>query len=264
VLKENRRIYQIGETYGTSELISSYVNSGMLDAQFDFNLYDAISTALAVGNSFKNVENTMNNSLKYYGNHNIMGNITGNQDRGRFISYAGGALKFDEDAKVAGWTRKVEIGDKTAYNKSAMLMAFINTVPGIPVIYYGDEIGMYGGNDPDNRKMMKFSNLSPEESTLKNQTAELCKLRRSSLPLIYGDLKFLTVSDEVMVYQRSYFGKFVIVVFNNSKEEKNITFKIDSYFDLSKMKTLYDSEYAISDKEVSVKMSSISFELFIN
>jgi len=37
-----RGIYQIGETYGSPELIDSYVRNGMLDAQFDFNVYDAI------------------------------------------------------------------------------------------------------------------------------------------------------------------------------------------------------------------------------
>jgi glycosidase len=69
---KNKRLYQIGETYGTPELVSSYVNSGMLDAQFDFNLYDAISTALTIGNSFKTVENQLLKSFKYYGWHNLM------------------------------------------------------------------------------------------------------------------------------------------------------------------------------------------------
>ena len=36
----DRRIFQIGETYGSADLIASYLSTGMLDAQFDFNLYD--------------------------------------------------------------------------------------------------------------------------------------------------------------------------------------------------------------------------------
>jgi glycosidase len=40
-----------------------------------------------------------------------------------------------------------------------MLTAFNMTIPGVPVIYYGDEIGIPGGNDPDSRRMMKFDNL---------------------------------------------------------------------------------------------------------
>ena len=36
------------------------------------------------------------------------------------------------------------------------LMAFLMSSPGIPCIYYGDEIADVGGNDPDNRRMMRF------------------------------------------------------------------------------------------------------------
>ena len=57
-----------------------------------------------------------------------MGYITGNQDRGRFTSYAGGALRFDEDAKLAGWTRDVTVGDPSAYMTTAMLFALIGII----------------------------------------------------------------------------------------------------------------------------------------
>ena len=43
----DRPIYQIGETYGSYDLIRSYVSTGMLDAQFDFNMYDAAVSAFA-------------------------------------------------------------------------------------------------------------------------------------------------------------------------------------------------------------------------
>ena len=261
---ENRTLYQIGETYGTPELISSYINSGMLDAQFDFNLYDAISTALAAGNSFKNVANTLNTSFKYYGNHNLMGNITGNQDRGRFISYAGGTLRYDEDAKVAGWTRSVEVGDFVAYKKSALLFAFINTVPGIPIIYYGDEIGMPGGNDPDNRRMMEFDNLSDAQILLKQTVEKLIKLRRNSMPLVFGDFKFLIVEDEIMVYQRSYFGKIAVVVLNNSDETKNVFIPLNKIFDFTNLESKFGSCFSISNNELQIELEANSFEVLIN
>ena len=46
MIPENRSIYQIGETYGNAELIGSYVNSGQMDAQFDFNFFDKAITIL--------------------------------------------------------------------------------------------------------------------------------------------------------------------------------------------------------------------------
>ena len=57
---------------------------------------------------------------------------------------ASNSLSFDEDEKEAGWKRNLEIIDTIGYNKLKMLTAFISTIPGIPVIYYGDEIGMVG------------------------------------------------------------------------------------------------------------------------
>ena len=41
------RMFQIGETYGSPDLIGSYLSSGMIDAQFDFNLYDKMVGAIA-------------------------------------------------------------------------------------------------------------------------------------------------------------------------------------------------------------------------
>lgn len=217
-------VYQIGETYGSPELISSYVNSGMLDGQFDFNLYDnAIAVFAREEESFIRLKNALTQSLQYYGYHNLMGNITGNQDRPRFISLAGGALRFDEDAKYAGWTREIGVGDLSGYDKLMLLHAFNMTIPGIPVIYYGDEYGMPGGNDPDNRRQMKFGGLNANEETVRQTVRKLAVLRSASMPLLYGGLKFLYADDQVLVYCRYYLDKSAVVFMNKSAGERNIT-----------------------------------------
>lgn len=263
-IAENRKIYQIGETYGTPELIGSYVSSGMLDAQFDFNLYDAISTSLAIGNSLKKVEQEITKSLKNYGWHNLMGNITGNQDRGRFISYAGGSLRFDENAKEAGWTRNIDVGNDNAYKKSAMLFAFISTVPGIPVVYYGDEIGMPGGNDPDNRRMMQFENLNHLQIELKNTAAKLLNLRRSNIALIFGDFRMLLVEDNLMVYQRTYFNKSAIVVFNNSDKEQKITIQMSNNCSHRNIEQNFGNAFEIDCRKIIISLKPYSFEILTN
>ena len=214
-----RPIYQIGETYGSSDLIRSYVNTGMLDAQFDFNLYDASVQAFANPSyDFKNLANTLQKALDYYGSHHLMGNISGNQDRARFISYASGDVRFDEDSKKAGWTRTIGMSDTNAYNKLAMLQAFNLTTPGIPCIYYGDEYGSIGGNDPDNRKMMKFD-LNVHEQRLKKQITDLVNTRRNSMALQYGTTTILRADKEVLIIRRQYFDEIATVIFNKSAQE---------------------------------------------
>ncbi|MBE9466722.1 MAG: alpha-amylase [Bacteroidetes bacterium] len=264
-IPKNKALYQIGETYGNRDLIGSYVNSGELDAQFDFNVYDdAVAVFANDDQSFLRLKNSILQSFLYYGNHNLMGYITGNQDRGRFISYASGDLLFNEDAKKAGWTRKIEVTNPVGYKKLASLIAFNMTIPGVPVIYYGDEIGMPGGNDPDNRRMMRFDNLKPEEAKLKEITTKLIFLRRNNLSLIYGDSKILEASDKTFVYARKYFNKVSIIVFNKDNIEKNISFNIPEQFENRKLKTSFNAEFNIEKNIISVKLPANSFEILTN
>lgn len=265
VIPGNKKLFQIGETYGTPGLIGSYVSSGQLDAQFDFNVYDAISTSLALEKNFEMVANELKKSAEYYGSHHLMGNITGNQDRARFISYASGALSFEEDAKKAGWTREVKVENPVGYKKAAMLNAIVTTIPGTPVIYYGDEIGMPGGNDPDNRRMMRFNNLKPKQESLRQITSKLIKFRRNSLPLIYGEFKVLNANEDVLAYQRTYFDKIVIVIINNSNKAKDIKLDINPLYEAKKLKAKFNhSEISIEEKDLEVHLKAHSFEILSN
>ncbi len=257
-LKVKRPIYQIGETYGSRELVNSYVNTGMLDAQFDFNVYDdAVNTFARDEVPFTRLSNSLTESMSWFGDHNLMGNITGNQDRARFISYADGSVRFDEDAKKAGWKRKIEIKDTVAYSKLQSLTAFMMTIPGIPVIYYGDEIGDPGGNDPDNRRMMRFENLSDQEHRNRATTEKLAHLRRNSMTLLFGDFNWLTTSDNIMLYRRSYFQDQVWVVFNKSPEVQ----KIDIGEVPASAKTNFTGKIEFENKKATLTLNPHSFEI---
>jgi glycosidase len=144
-----------------------------------------------------------------------MGNISGNQDRARFISYASGDVQFDEDAKAAGWTRGIKLSDTTAYNKLAMLQAFNLFIPGIPSIYYGDEYGAIGANDPDNRRMMRFK-LNKHEKHLKNIVQDLIQKRKNSMALQYGSTKILRSDKNILILKRTYFNENAFLIINKS------------------------------------------------
>jgi deoxyribodipyrimidine photolyase-like uncharacterized protein len=74
----DRSIYQIGETYGSHELIASYIGSGMLDAQFDFNVYDASVAAFARPNyPLTKLDGILHQTFSYFGWINLMGYISG-------------------------------------------------------------------------------------------------------------------------------------------------------------------------------------------
>ncbi|WP_124979393.1 alpha-amylase family glycosyl hydrolase [Nonlabens xiamenensis] len=225
-----RSIYQIGETYGSYDLIRSYVNTGMLDAQFDFNHYDAAVSAFAKADlNYGNLVETLQKGLSYYGHHHLMGNISGNQDRARFISYASGDVRFDEDAKAAGWTRDIQMSDPSAYNRLGMLQAYNMSIPGVPVIYYGDEYGAIGANDPDNRRMMRFEGLSEQEKELKSLIQSLVKLRRDSMSLLYGTTEVIAEGNGILSIKRRYFNEETIVYFNENRLIMNVLDKNERF-----------------------------------
>jgi glycosidase len=264
-IPENRNIFQIGETFGSRELIASYVNPGMLDAQFEFNLYWDARAAFAMDNtSFRDLSYSLQQSFSYYGEHNLMGNITGNQDMSRFISYAGGALSFNEDDREAGWKRDIQVKDTLGYRKLAALEAFNMTIPGIPVIYYGDEFGMAGAGDPDNRRMMKFDSLNKNEQYLKATTAKLAHLRNSNLALVYGDFTTIRVGEKIYVYLRSYFDRAVVVVFNKDKSARKIDFEMPERFGDGKFTAQFGNKFIMEKNKVSMELQGNSFEILAN
>lgn len=220
VVKENGTpVYQIGETYGSPELIASYINSGMLDAQFDFNAYDAIVAVLVDSNVHADrIVDVMNQSWDWYGQHNTMGYISGNQDRSRFISLASGDVSLSEDQKLAGYTREIGKPASEAYHKLALLHVFNHSIPGIPVIYYGDEYGSPGANDPDNRRMMKFGDLDEDEATLLAHVRELQRIRTYEMALVYGSAEIESIGEDVIHIQRSYLNETIDIYINTSNE----------------------------------------------
>jgi len=262
IIKNGKTLYQIGETYGSKELIASYVNSGEMDAQFDFGIYDnALASFAREDVSFKRLQTSLSESFKYYGYHHLMGNISGNQDKPRFMAYAGGDLKFDEDSKLAGWTRDITVTNPLGYEKLKSFMAFNLTIPGIPVIYYGDEIGITGANDPDNRRQMRFDLSSEDEKDVKATVAHLTKLRRSNMEFCYGDFKWLIAKDDLLVYARTYFNDISIIAFNKSTESQEVQVKLPMPYAQATLFDFTKTEIENTEGYITIKIQHNSFEI---
>ena len=150
------------------------------------------------------------------------------------------------------------------YRRLAMLQAFNMTIPGIPVIYYGDEFGMAGANDPDNRRMMKFDSLNPHEVYLKSIVSKLTRLRNQNLALTYGDFTTLKVTDRIFIYMRSYFDKTVLIIFNKDRSSRKIEFTIPERYASSSFIAQFGNAFNNENGKFSMTLPGNSFEVIIN
>lgn len=260
-----KQFYQIGENYGNRPIIKASVNSGMFNAQVDFNFYFDAREALAKDTtSMSLVAKGLRESFNYFGYHSAMGNITGNYDQPRLISYAGSALSWTEDASEAGFNRKIGVGNPIGYKRLQMTTALMCAIPGVPVIYYGDEIGLPGAGTPDNRRMMYFKKLTPYEIETKQITQKVTKLRRKRVSLNYGDTEILFDDKNTLVLARTYFSEITIIAFNKSQKVQNIQFNIPWRFINDLFKSQFRNTFDMFKNEMTLQLHPVSFDFITN
>ena len=261
----NRDMWQIGETYGSVELINSYIKTGMIDSQFDFNLYHTSRDVIVdEGRSMEDIARVVEEAEAAYGSHHTMGNITGNHDKPRFLSLAGGDMPlWGVDDKAEGWHREVGVGDvEKGYARLQLLKAIISTVPGVPCVYQGDEYGTPGANDPDNRDMMEFDGYNDNQLKELAATKALFKYRRESMPLMYGDYRTLYADKDLYVFLRHYMGQWAIVALNVRAEARQVEVAMPEFIAADEVKValaVEGAEVALAEGKLSINVPKYGY-----
>lgn len=221
-------VYQIGETFGGNQLIKSYINPAMLDAQFNFNqFFTARRVFVETGGNFKDLSSAVDEALEVYGYSHLMGNLMDSHDQVRMMAFLDGDLTLSDDGAERAWRNPpLQVEHPETYDKELLFLAYLFTVPGIPVLYYGDEIGMTGAADPDNRRMMRFGGqLTKLEKRQLERVKKLIHLRKKHAALRRGDYKSIYSEGDSWLYTRGDVSERLLIALNKSAQPQRITCK---------------------------------------
>ena len=106
------------------------------------------------------------------------------------------------------------------------------TVPGAPTVFYGDEVGMTGDDDPDDRRTYPWKDKGGKpDNALFIHYAALNLLRKTQSVLVNGDFKILLADDAtgVVAYGRKTGNQVAIVVVNRSNQTQTNAIPVAGY-----------------------------------
>jgi len=133
----------------------------------------------------------------------------------------------------------------------ALAYLFILTYPGAPSIYYGDEIGLTGGKDPECRKTFPWDE-NEWNTDLRDQLKSYIALRNANPVLRTGAYKVIYAHDGVIAYTRKNDEKTMLVILNANDSPKTVTIPTGDAFAVgTKLKS------QLSDRELVVTINGI-------
>lgn len=226
-----QRFYMVGETYdfGNRELLKKYVNpASMLDGQFDFPLRRHIVDAVVMRKmNMGDLAGFMDSNDYYYGASAVMSTFIGNHDLPRVIHLAETSPLWNDqgaDGKDRAFQNQPPstVNELAAFERVANGFAVLFTNRGAPLVYYGDEIGLPGAGDPDNRRFMQWSGLSQSQTFLRDRIKRLADIRSKHPALRRGTRTTLRVTDDVWAFARAMDHDIVYVVINRSDAPRDV------------------------------------------
>jgi glycosidase len=224
-----KHFYMVGETYtGDKGLIKYYVDPlKKLDGQFDFpQRAEICSKILLRQGSMQELESFLNGNDSYY-DKGIMSTFIGNHDLPRVIHLAQDTPLWTDSwdgGKNINWANQPGLpGEQSAFERMAAAFTLLMTTRGVPLIYYGDEIGLPGAGDPDNRRDMQWSGYSAGQNLLKTHLEKLGQIRKDHVALRRGNRSGVWATTDTMAYKMVHPMETVYVAINRGNQQGSVS-----------------------------------------
>jgi len=174
---------------------------------------------------------------------------------------------------------KINRPDSLTRREQILLLIHQFTFLGAPQIWNGEEVGMWGADDPDCRKPMLWEDIKYEDeraaydpaksrpvdqvrpdTTLRAFYKKLCKMRKDYPVLIYGDLTFTLADDQnmLLVYNRKLGDDEIVVAFNRSGKPQLVKVPVNSNGEYLTLLTEKPESYISSANTVEVTLGPLS------
>ncbi|MEK7724044.1 MAG: alpha-amylase family glycosyl hydrolase [Acidobacteriota bacterium] len=256
IKQEFPKVNVLGELFDSDPVLISYFQTGRkghdgvdtkIDTLYDFGLFYQIRNAFAKGESIRGVSQMLARDW-IYPNPNVLTTFLGVHDMERFMNEKGATT---EGLKLA--------------------QTFIMTTRGTPLLYYGDEIAMPGGGDPDNRRdfpggfagdginAFDASGRTKTQNDVWNHLAKLGALRKELEPLRNGKSLDLLDEEQQMAYARVSEKQSVLMIFNNDTKPAEVKFDVSMIKSFGANSTLTDKLGKVSD--VKIENGKVSFTM---
>ncbi len=194
---------------------STAIDSGLATV-FDFPLCFALRDVIIKGEPMEKIVDVLRHD-ELYPHPEMLVTFIGNHDNGRFVS---------------------EEGSNPAKLKAAF--SLLLTLRGIPQIYSGDEIGMPGGGDPDNRhdfpggfpgdprNAFTASGRTPEQQDVFAHVQSLLALRKAHPALRTGKQWHIGWDDNYYAFLRESPEEKLLVVYNNAPKTRELNIPVEN------------------------------------
>jgi len=253
----NPQAYMTAEIVDTPDKVKPYMQGDEFDGEMNYNFAFASAefffnpdpmdiSVSEYDNKLKELRESYPQGVAYvsqnlFGSHdsNRIGSHIVNRGIGNFRNWGEYFNTSNALNNSKYSTRKPQAEDIELQKLFAIMQM---TYVGAPMIYYGDEVGMWGGNDPDCRKPMVWDDINfkseifnadgskhePDKVEINHSLyahyKKLIHIRNENLSLQLGTYKTLLTDDKkgILIFERTYGDQKLIVVINNSNTEQII------------------------------------------
>ena len=253
--------FMVGEVNDTDPTVTSYWAGGQtgfdgidthLTAPFDFPMFQAIGDVVARGESAEKLVSVLRQD-RFYPHPELLVTLIDNHDRPRFITQANGSPE------------KLKLG-----------LSLLLTLRGIPQLYAGDEIGIPGGEDPDNRRdfpggfpgdatnAFTEAGRTPEQQEIFAHTQMLLKLRQQHPALREGKQEHVAVQDRFYAFTREDKEDRLFIVFHNSDKTETVALSLagTSIADVKELHPIFGTSTAdLKNGQINMQLAPYSLTI---